>query len=156
VPPGGGTQIGANGIERQGTQSGRGNGKSEGWQPGLGRGGRVVGAELPAGKADLGGIRAGGAKRFQQGNCGRRSNRAYEESFRGLVLARVRERYEDFGPTLASEHLASGDGLSAPAETLRRWMMQAGLWPGQRRQPYRRRREPKAHLGELVELDGSL
>lgn len=72
------------------------------------------------------------------------------------MLARVRERYEDFGPTLASEHLASGDGLSAPAETLRRWMMQAGLWPGQRRQPYRRRREPKAHLGELVELDGSL
>ena len=31
------------------------------------------------------------------------------------MLKRVRERYADFGPTLASEHLASEDGLRIPA-----------------------------------------
>jgi hypothetical protein len=47
-------------------------------------------------------------------------------------------------------------GLEVPAETLRRWMKQAGLWQRQRRRkPYRQRRERKAHFGELVQLDGS-
>src|SRR5512147_1386641 len=100
--------------------------------------------------------REGGARALQHGNCGRVSNRAYGKKFRERVLARVRERYEDFGPTLASEHLESEDGLAVHPETLRRWMKAAGLWRRQRkRKPYRQRREPKAHFGELVQLDGS-
>jgi hypothetical protein len=77
--------------------------------------------------------RGGGAKALQHGNCGRRSNRAYAEEFRTTVLEQVRHRYEEFGPTLAAEHLASDDGLAIPVETLRRWMKQAGLWQRQRR-----------------------
>jgi transposase len=100
--------------------------------------------------------RAGGAKALQHGNCGRVSNRAYGAEFRAAVLKRVQTRYEDFGPTLASEHLASDDGLAVHAETLRRWLKEAGLWQRQRRRkPYRQRREAKAHFGELVQLDGS-
>lgn len=100
--------------------------------------------------------RVGGGKALQHGNCGRRSNRAYPMKLRAAVLEQVKARYEDFGPTLAAEHLASDDGLEVPAETLRRWMRQAGLWPRQRRRkPYRQRRERKAHFGELVQLDGS-
>src|SRR5713101_450959 len=100
--------------------------------------------------------RGGGAKALQHGNCGRRSNRAYAEKFRTTVLEQVRHRYEEFGPTLAAEHLASDDGLAVPVETLRPWMKQAGLWQRQRRRkPYRRRRERKAHFGELVQMDGS-
>jgi transposase len=100
--------------------------------------------------------RAGGAKALQQGNCGRVSNRAYAGKFRTAVLRQVQARYEDFGPTLAAEHLASDDGLDVHAETLRRWLKEAGLWQKQRRRkPYRQRREAKAHLGELVQLDGS-
>jgi len=100
--------------------------------------------------------RAGGAKALQHGNCGRVSNRAYTAKFRGAVLKQVQARYEDFGPTLASEHLASDDGLQVQVETLRRWMKEAGLWQRQRRRkPYRQRREAKAHFGELVQLDGS-
>jgi hypothetical protein len=65
-------------------------------------------------------------------------------------------RYEDFGPTLAAEHLGSDDGLAVHAERLRRWLKAAGLWQRQRRRkPYRQRREAKAHFGELVQLDGS-
>jgi transposase len=100
--------------------------------------------------------RAGGAKALQHGNCGRVSNRAYPAKYRAAVLQQVQVRYEDFGPTLASEHLASDDGLEVHAETLRRWRKEAGLWQRQRRRkPYRQRREAKAHFGELVQLDGS-
>ena len=100
--------------------------------------------------------RAGGAKALQHGNCGRRSNRAYPRKLRAAVLDQVKARYEDFGPTLAAEHLASDDGLEVHAETLRRWLREAGLWQRQRRRkPYRQRRERKAHFGELVQLDGS-
>jgi transposase len=100
--------------------------------------------------------REGGAKALQHGNCGRVSNRAYPSKFRAAVLTQVKARYEDFGPTLASEHLASDDGLAVHAETLRRWLKEAGLWQRQRRRkPYRQRREAKAHFGEFVQLDGS-
>jgi len=100
--------------------------------------------------------REGGAKALQHANCGRGSNRAYAAKFRAAVLERVKARYEDFGPTLAAEHLASDDGLVVQAETLRRWMKQTGMWQRQRRhKPYRQRREAKAHFGELVQLDGS-
>src|SRR5713226_4362747 len=68
----------------------------------------------------------------------------------------MQARYADFGPTLATEHLASDDGLEVHAETLRRWRKEAGLWQRpRRRKPYRQRREAKAHFGELVQLDGS-
>ena len=41
-------------------------------------------------------------------------------------------------------------------ETLRQWMLAEGLWSRERRgQKHRRRRERKAHFGELVQLDGS-
>ena len=55
--------------------------------------------------------RDGGAKALQHGDCGRVSNRAYTAKFRAAVLQQVKARYEDFGPTLAAEHLASDDGL---------------------------------------------
>jgi hypothetical protein len=77
------------------------------------------------------------------------------------VLRLVREKYggavgERFGPTLAAEHLACEDGLAIDAETLRRWMLEAGLWSRERRRRrHRRRRERKEHFGELVQLDGS-
>ena len=61
-----------------------------------------------------------------------------------------------FGPTLAAEHLREEDGLAVAPETLRRWLTAAGLWVRARDAPaHRRRRERKAHFGELVQLDGS-
>jgi hypothetical protein len=33
-----------------------------------------------------------------------------------------------FGPMLAAEHLAEEDGLHIDEETLRRWMLEYGLW----------------------------
>jgi len=102
-----------------------------------------------------------GAAGLKHGNAGRRSNRGYAEKFREKVLLRVRKKYsgevgERFGPTLAAEHLASEDGLRGDAETLRRWMLRAGLWSRERkRRAHRCRRQRKEHFGELVQMDGS-
>ena len=93
--------------------------------------------------------------------AGRSSNRAKPEGFRKRVLWLVGDKYsggidERFGPTLAAEHLASEDGLEISSWTLRRWMLSEGLWSRERKRgPYRKRRERKAHFGELVQLDGS-
>jgi transposase len=105
--------------------------------------------------------RAQGAKGLRQGNAGRRSNHARSAAERDRVLALVREKYGGpvdvrFGPTLAAEHLASEDDVTVHHDTLRRWMLAAGLWSrARKRAPHRQRRERKAHFGELVQLDGS-
>src|ERR1022692_4288337 len=102
-----------------------------------------------------------GARGLRHRGAGRASARAKPEKFRRRVLKLVREKYgegegERFGPTLAAEHLASEDGWRMEAETLRRWMLEEGLWSRRRkRKPYRERRERRRHLGELVQMDGS-
>lgn len=75
---------------------------------------------------------------------------------RQQALALVRERYADFGPTLAAEMLAKHHALAVHPETLRRWRMADGQWQRHRRRsPHRQWRQRKAHCGELVQLDGS-
>jgi transposase len=106
-------------------------------------------------------FKRGGAKALRHRQVGRASNRGTPARTRQRVLALIGQKYSGdvatrFGPTLAAEHLASEDGLTVDHETLRRWMLAAGLWSRARaRTPYRQRRERKAHFGELVQLDGS-
>ncbi len=106
--------------------------------------------------------RAEGAKGLQHRSAGRPSNRTTARRVRNRVLALVRAKYSGpvdgrFGPTLAAEHLKSEDGVTVDHETLRRWLLAAGLWSRVRkRSPHRRRRERMAHFGELVQLDGSV
>jgi transposase len=105
--------------------------------------------------------RHGGAKALQHRAVGKASNRGKPGRVRQRVLALIRKKYsgevgERFGPTLTAEHLASEDGLTVHHETLRRWMLAAGLWSrARKRLPYRQRRERRAHAGELLQLDGS-
>lgn len=105
-----------------------------------------------------------GAAGLQHRGAGRESNRAKPRWFRQQVLQQMGEKYagnteqQCFGPTLAAEHLAEEDGLHIDAETLRRWMLEAGFWSrvrGGKRAHRRRRRPRKEHFGELVQLDGS-
>lgn len=104
---------------------------------------------------------AGGAKSLVHGNVGRKSNRAKPKQLREQALSLIRQHYsgspeQRFGPTLAAEHLTADHGIEVDSETLRRWMLAAGLWSRKRkRKAHRRRRERKAHFGELLQLDGS-
>jgi len=86
---------------------------------------------------------------------GRRSNSAKPDEFRRAVLERYKQRYEGFGPTLATEKLA-GDGYELDPETLRRWLMVDGQWKRRRKRGKHRARRPRReHFGELVQMDGS-
>ena len=102
-----------------------------------------------------------GAEGLQHRSVGRESGRTKPKKFRLKVLRLVRQKYsgdvgERFGPTLAAEHLGSEDGMEVHPETLRRWMLAEGLWSQMRkRREHRKRREPKEHFGELVQMDGS-
>lgn len=102
-----------------------------------------------------------GPEGMKHRSAGRVSNRAWPKKLRDRALRLVRKKYsgnegERFGPTLAAEHLASEDQLEVHPETLRRWMLAEGLWSRARqRREHRRRRERRAHFGELVQMDGS-
>ena len=87
---------------------------------------------------------------------GRGSNRKIAPGVQQGVLGQVRRHYADFGPTLAAEHLVRR-GLGVSRETLRQWMIEAGLW-----KPRRQRvkavhvwRERRVAFGELVMMDSS-
>ena len=88
---------------------------------------------------------------------GRRSNRRVAEERREHYMQLVREHYADFAPLLAHEYLRQEHGFEWSVETLRGWMLQAGLWQAKLRRA-KRVHNPRARrecLGELVQIDGS-
>jgi hypothetical protein len=87
---------------------------------------------------------------------GRPSNRRQPAELRATALAIIRERYWDFGPTLAAEKLSELHGIALGRETLRQWMMADGLWID-RKQRLKRVHQPRSRrecVGELVQIDG--
>jgi len=87
---------------------------------------------------------------------GTASNRRFPEPVKAKVLRLYAQRYGDFGPTLAAEKLAEHHGIMISAETVRGWLRDAGVDHFARRmRPHRSWRERKAHVGELLQLDGS-
>src|SRR4051794_24380243 len=100
-------------------------------------------------------LEATGDQAILHGLRGQPSNHRPDPSFKNSVLQAYRARYADFGPTFASEKLAE-EGLAVCPQTLRRWLLAAGLWQRQRRrEPHRSRRPRRACFGELVQMDAS-
>lgn len=104
----------------------------------------------------LRGYEAHGAAALISKRRGKPSNRRLSSGLRDYAVALVRERYADFGPTLACEKLRELHSVTVSAETLRSWMTAAGLWISRserrkRPQPPRARRDC---IGELVQIDG--
>jgi hypothetical protein len=87
---------------------------------------------------------------------GRPGNRRKPAALRRAALAIIREWYWDFGPTLAAEKLREVHGITLGRETLRQWMVEAGLWLD-RKQRAKRVHQPRYRrdcVGELVQVDG--
>ena len=101
-------------------------------------------------------VREQGDRAVIHGLRGRPSNRKFDGCFERKVLARVGQRYTDFGPTLAAEHLAQ-EGMTVSRETLRKWMTQAAFWRprSQRVKRIYVWRQRRASFGELVMQDSS-
>ncbi len=66
--------------------------------------------------------RAEGAAGLISKRRGGSSNRRKPEELRTKVLAIIRKRYWDFGPTLAAEKLREGHDITLGRETLRLWL----------------------------------
>ena len=65
--------------------------------------------------------------------------------------------WHDFGPTFASQQLAKRHGIEVSDETVRKWMIEAGLWKSksQRVQEVHCWRPRRSGFGELVQWDTS-
>ena len=102
-------------------------------------------------------FRESGAAGLASRKRGVPSNQKLPAALRTEALALVGERYADFGPTLAAETLTERHGIEVGRETLRRWMIEDGLWQGKssRRIRVHQRRARRARLGEPVQIDSS-
>jgi transposase len=89
---------------------------------------------------------------------GRASNRKIAAKTQRQALAVLREPdWHDFGPTFAAEQLAKRHQIQVGKETLRRWMIEAGMWqPGSRKtHEVHGWRPRRSAFGELVQWDTS-
>ena len=102
-------------------------------------------------------VRKGGDGGIVHRGRGRRSNRRLPESLRTQTLKLVQAKYRDFGPTLACEYLAKDHEVEVSKETLRQWLIGAGL------RRVKRRKAEEVHVwrprrscrGELAQWDTS-
>jgi hypothetical protein len=88
---------------------------------------------------------------------GRVSPRRLEARLRARIERLLRDKYGDFGPTLAAEKLGELDGIAVSRETVRRLQIALGLARSKRRRsrPLHQPRERRARFGELIQIDGS-
>jgi transposase len=89
---------------------------------------------------------------------GRPSNRKLPAVTQRQALAILRQpEWHDFGPTFAAEQLAKRHQLQVGKETLRKWMIEAGMWQGkpQRLAEMHGWRPRRSGFGELVQWDTS-
>ena len=87
---------------------------------------------------------------------GRAGNRRLADETRERVVKIHQERYADFGPTLACEKLAGEHELAVSPDTLVSLLKERGLWVRRRRRGrHRKRRERRACLGSMIQMDGS-
>jgi transposase len=101
--------------------------------------------------------RAGGAKALVSKQRGRPSNHQLDPKIKEKALGWIRERYADFGPTLAQEKLREVHHLNLSLETVRQVMITEQLWQPHRAKPVQTHplRTRRSRRGELVQLDGS-
>jgi len=101
-------------------------------------------------------LREQGAAGLVSRKRGRASNRRRSAAVREQAVDLVRARYADFGPTLACEKLRELHGADVSLETLRQWMIAAGVWipRAQRARLPHQPRHRRSCLGELIQIDG--
>ena len=100
---------------------------------------------------------SGGAAGLVSAKCGRPSNNQLDDGVASRAVALIRQRYPDFGPTLACEKLRELHGMSLSKETVRKLMIEAGLWKPRRQRAAQihQPRNRRACVGELIQIDGS-
>ena len=88
---------------------------------------------------------------------GKASNNVLLEQYKKEVLGLIKEKYYDFGPTLAHEKITELHNIKISVESVRQLMIKAGIWQEKRRKKARvhQMRTRRSQYGELVQIDGS-
>lgn len=101
-------------------------------------------------------FRLDGASAIRHKARGRRPNNHIHEAKRDYALSLIKERYADFGPSLAAEMLEQHHGFKVSRETLRKWMVADGIWLSRKqRRTFHQPRLRRECYGELIQIDGS-
>ncbi len=89
---------------------------------------------------------------------GRTSNRKIAARLEAQAIELLKQpEWHDFGPTFAAEQLAKRHQILVSDETLRQWMIRAGLWKSRAKkaEPVHCWRPRRSAFGELVQWDTS-
>jgi transposase len=89
---------------------------------------------------------------------GRSSNRKIATKIEAQAIEILKQpEWHDFGPTFAAEQLGKRHQIRVSDETLRQWMMRAGLWKSRAKKPDQVHcwRPRRSAFGELVQWDTS-
>ena len=102
-------------------------------------------------------VREDGATGVVSRHRNKRPNNSIAEAVRSEALRLIGELYADFSPTFAHQKLTEEHALRFSVETLRQWMIEAGIWRTHARRTARihQHRQRRARVGELVQIDGS-
>ena len=116
----------------------------------------VLGVSLRQAQRLAARYRDGGGGALIHKSRGRPASNKLGLGVRELVLELVRQSYRDFGPTLAAEVLLERHGIEVSRETLRKWMVEAGVWLSRKqRRSFHQPRLRRECVGELIQIDGS-
>ena len=97
-----------------------------------------------------------GAAAIRHKARGKTPNNQIHRAKRDYVLALIKEKYSDFGPTLAAEMLEEHHSFKVSRETLRKWMVEDGIWLSRKqRRTFHQPRLRRECYGELIQIDGS-
>jgi len=101
-------------------------------------------------------IREEGDKGICHKSRGRQSNRRKPQKLKDKLIKLYRQKYVGFGPTLTAEKLSETDEIHLSDETVRKWLIEAGLWQKKRKHKSHYQWRPrKQHRGQMVQMDGS-
>jgi len=101
-------------------------------------------------------IERGGDQAINHQNRGRTSPFKLSDTKAKEIIAIMKKKYHDFGPTFAAEKLQENEQIRIGREKLRQLMIAGNLWhPYKKQRAIHQWRERKHHYGEMVQMDGS-
>ena len=101
-------------------------------------------------------VRAEGDEGISHRSRGKDSSHCVPKKIKEKALKLYCEKYNDFGPTFASEKLLDVHAIKVSKETLRLWLNKENIpYPKRKGRKHRQWRERKHHFGEMVQMDGS-
>ena len=97
-----------------------------------------------------------GPEAVVSGHRNKPSNRAYPPALREKAMKITEEQYAGYGPTLVCERLAEKHDIYISPTTIRRWMLQNGVWHhGAAKLKFHQPRQRQPQFGMQWQLDGS-